>query len=86
MTEQMRDLIRFRMDRDRALLTGDIVEVRKFAQRYFEHLPPMASVRSETAAMHKAIVAADTLPRAYRRRSARWLCANGFELPSKRRA
>jgi hypothetical protein len=80
MTEQLKDIPRFRRERDAALLTGDIFEVRRFASRWFT-LPPMQSVRSETAAMHKAIVAATTLPVEYRMRSRAWLTSNGFEVP-----
>lgn len=84
MTEQLKDIKRFRRERDAALLTGDPQEVRKFALRWFKTLPRAQSLRSETAAMHKAIVDADTLPRAYRLRSAAWLQANGFTLPKRR--
>lgn len=78
---KMRDLIRFRMERDRALLTGNVFEVRKFAERWSVNVPPLGSLRSETAAMHKAIVAANTLPLAYRQKSAEWLRINGFAVP-----
>jgi hypothetical protein len=78
----MKDIFRFRRERDRALLTGDIFEVRRFAQHWFPNVPPAKSTRSEIAAMHKAIVDADTLPRFYRLRSRAWLLANGFELPT----
>ncbi len=78
---QMSDIVRFRMERDRALLTGDIREVRKFAERWHRNVPPMKSIRSEMAAMHKATVTARTLPPAYRARSRAWLLSNGFDVP-----
>ncbi len=79
MTLLMKDLPRFKRERDAALLTGDIHVVRKFASRWFKRLPPPKSLRSEQAAMHKAIVAADTLPPQYRLQSRQWLLVNGFE-------
>lgn len=78
MTElQMSDVPRFRRERDRALLTGDVEEVYKFARRWYRNLPPRPDRATEETAMHLAIVRADTLPLHYRLRSREWLRKRG---------
>ncbi len=76
---EMKNIPRFQRERDAALMTMDIYEVRKFALKWFKRLPPPVSLRTETAAMHMAIVAAETLPRARRLHSRQWLTDNGFD-------
>lgn len=73
---KMHDVPRFRRERDAALLTGDIHEVRKFAARWFKRVP-QTSDRDATVAMHLAIVRADTLPLDYRLKSRAWLQERG---------
>ena len=74
----MDEIVRFKAERNAALLTGDIDVVRAFREKWHPGDPVLSTPEVELAAMHKAITAIVTLPLEYRRRSKQWLTAHGL--------
>ena len=75
---EMKDVPRFRRERDAALMSLDVETVYRFAKRWYRALPPRPDPVTEEKAMYMAIVRSETIPFEFRMRARRWLEERGI--------